>query len=495
MTHLKSFRGLWIAPLLWAASLLPAASLDSRLLDAVKNSDKVAVQALLPQHIDLSVADTDGSTALHWAVRHDDLDTANLLIRSGANVKAANRYGVTPLSLACLNGNAAMIESVLKAGADPNAALPGGETALMTAARTGKVDAVKVLLTHGANVNFAESRRGQTALMWAAAEGNTAVVEELVERGANIHAVTKGGLTPLLFAVRDGRIDTVRALLKIGADVNETWKAGRGTGVSGISAMVLAVANAHYELAAMMLDAGADPNAAAQGWTALHQITWVRKPGKGDNDPAPEGSGNLSSLDMVRKLVAKGANVNARMTRSGNVGRTNMNMMGATPFMMAARTADAPLMRLLAELGADPLLPNADNSTPILAAAGLGTYSPGEDPGTETEVLEAVKVALELGGDVNTVDKNGETVIHAAAYKEVPSVAKLLIEKGAKIEIWNQKNKTGWTPLRIADGVVRGGGTIRSSPATAAALREVMSAAGVSTVVEADIVRAGHPVN
>jgi len=495
MTHIIRFRGLWIVPVAWAASLLPAASLDNRLLDAVKNSDKVAVQALLPQHIDLGAADTDGSTALHWAVRHYDLDMANLLIRSGANVKSANRYGVTPLSLACLSGNAAMIESLLKAGADPNAALPGGETALMTAARTGKVDAVKVLLTHGANVNFAESRRGQTALMWAAAEGNTAVVQELVERGANIHAATKGGLTPLLFAVREGRIDTVRALLKIGADVNEAWKAGRGTGVSGISAMVLAVANAHYELAAMMLDAGADPNAAAQGWTALHQITWVRKPGKGDNDPAPEGSGNLSSLDMVRKLVAKGANVNARMTKSGNVGRTNMNMMGATPFMMAARTADAPLMRLLAELGADPLLPNADNSTPILAAAGLGTYSPGEDPGTETEVLEAVKVALELGGDVNTVDKNGETVIHAAAYKEVPSVAQFLIEKGAKIDVWNQKNKTGWTPLRIADGVVRGGGTIRSSPATAEELRKVMSAAGVSTVVEADIVRAGHPVN
>src|SRR3984893_3510122 len=183
------------------------------------------------------------------------------------------------------------------------------------------------------------------------------------------------------------------------------------------------------------------------------------------------------------------------MTRSGNVGRTNMNMLGATPFMMAARTADAPLMRLLAELGADPLLPNADTWTSMMAAAGLGTYSPGEDPGTETEVLEAVKVALELGGDVNVVDRNGETVIHAAAYKEVPSVAQFLIDKGAKIEIWNQKNKTGWTPLRIADGVVRGGGTIRNSPATAGALRQAMSAAGVSTVVEPDIVRAGHPVN
>jgi len=480
--------------LLVVAVSLVAASNDVRLLEAVKNSDKAAIQSLLLQHPDLTAADPDGLTALHWAARRDDLETVNLLIRGGADVKTANRYGVTPLSLACLNGNAGVIESLLKAGADPNATLPGGETALMTAGRTGKVDAVKVLLTHGVDVNFKEARRGQTALMWAAAEGNTATVNELVEFGADIHASTKGGLTPLLFAVREGRIETVRALLKTGGNVNETWKAGRGTGVSGISAMVLAVANAHYEVAGVLLDAGADPNAAAQGWTALHQITWVRKPGKGDNDPAPDGSGNLSSLDLVRKLVAKGANVNARMTKSGNVGRTSMNMIGATPFMMAARTADAPLMRLLAELGADPLLPNADNTTPLMAAAGVGTYSPGEDPGTEPEVLEAVKVALELGGGVNAVDKNGETAVHGAAYKQVPSAVQYLIDNGAKIEIWNQKNKTGWTPLRIADGVMYGGASIRSSPAVAAVLRQVMSAAGVSTVVEPDIVRAGHPV-
>jgi ankyrin repeat protein len=493
MTHLRCFNGLWIAPVVLATSLLAASSTDVRLVEAAKHSDRAAIQSLLPQHVDVNATDADGSTALHWAVRRDDLETANSLIRAGAEVKAANRYGVTPLSLACLNGNAAMIESLLKAGADPNSSLPGEESALMTAARTGKVDAVKVLIAHGADVKFKEGQRGQTALMWAAAEGNTAVVAELIEHGADLHAKTKGGLTPLLFAVREGRIDTVRSLLKAGADVNETWAAGRGSGVAGISAMVLAVANAHYELASAMLDAGADPNAAAQGWSALHQITWVRKPGRGDNDPAPVGSGNVSSLDLVRKLVAKGANVNARMTKKGNVGRTDLNMTGATPFLMAARTGDAPLMRLLAELGADPLLPNADNTTPLLAAAGVGTYSAGEDPGTETEVLEAVKVALELGGDVNGVDNKGETVIHGAAYKQLPLVAKYLIDKGAKIEIWNQKNKTGWTPLRMADGVVIDT-TIRTSPAMSAMLRQVMSAAGVSTVVEADIIRAGHPV-
>jgi len=476
-----------------AASLV-AASADVRLVEAVKKSDKAAIHTLIPQHVDLSATDTDGSTALHWAVRQDDVETANLLIGNGANVKAANRYGVTPLSLACVNGNAAMIESLLKAGADPNTALPGGETALMTAARTGKVDAVKALISHGADVNFKETKRGQTALMWAAADGNTAVVEELVEHGADMHAKTKANFTPLLFAIREGRIDTVRALLKAGVDVNETWQAGRASGVAGISAMVLAVANAHYELANVMLDLGANPNAAAQGWTALHQITWVRKPGRGDNDPSPEGSGNLSSLDLVKKLVEHGADVNARMTKQGNVGRTSLNMIGATPFLMAARTADVQMMRLLVQLNADPLLPNTDGTTPLLAAAGLGTYSPGEDPGTETEVLEAVKLTLELGGDINGVDKNGETVIHAAAYKQVPGVAQFLIDKGAKIEVWNQKNKTGWTPLRIADGVIYGGGNFRIAPPMAETLRKNMSAAGVSTVVEPDILRAGHPV-
>ncbi len=493
--HLRCCNALWIT-LVATATGLVAASSDVRLVEAVKNSDKSAVHALLPQHVDLNAVDTDGSTALHWAVRRDDLETAASLIRSGANVKAANRYGVTPLSLACVSGNAAMIEVLLKAGADPNSALPGGETALMTASRTGKADAVKVLISQGANVNFKDPLRGQTALMWAAAEGNTAAVRELVEHGADIHAVTKGGLTALLFAVREGRIDTVRALLKAGTDVNETWKGARG--VSGMSAMVLAVANGHFELAAMMLDAGADPNAAAQGWTALHEITWVRQPGRAsDNDLAPEGSGNMSSLDLVRKLAAKGANLNARMTKRGMMGqanlKTDLNMIGATPFLMAARTGDAPLMRLLAQLGADPLLPNADNTTPLLVAAGVGTNAPGEDPGTETEVLEAVKVALELGNDINAVDNKGETVMHAAAYKDVPSVAQYLIDKGAKIEVWNKKNKTGWTPLRIAYGVViPGDNTREGSPAMEAVLSKALAAAGLSTVVEPDIVRAGH---
>jgi ankyrin repeat protein len=424
-------------------------------------------------------------TPLHEAANQDDLAAARRLLNSGADAKAANRYGVTPLSLACTNGSAEMIELLLKAGAGANDTLPGGETALMTAARTGRVDAVKVLLAHGADVNAKEPRRGQTALMWAAAEGNVETVEALLQAGADLHARLDSGYTAFLFAVREGRSAVVRALLKAGADVNETVKtptpvAGKkiasihGAPRDGVSALHLAAGNAHYELAAFLLDQGADPNAAAPGYTALHAITSVRKSGGGDNDPAPDGSGSMTSLQFVKKLAEKGANLNARMTRKVNFGLTSLNTMGATAFLLAAKNADAELMRFLAALGADPLIPNADGATPLIAAAGLGTRSPGEDAGTESEVVEALQVALDLGNDINAVDKNGETAMHGAAYKNLPGAVLFLASHGAKIEIWNRKNKQGWTPLTIAEGYRFG--NFKPSPTTVAAIQQVMSA-------------------
>ena len=188
----------------------------------------------------------------------------------------------------------------------------------------------------------------------------------------------------------------------------------------------------------------------------------------------------MDSLEFVRRLVGKGASLNARATKRPGMGVSTLNSIGATPFLLAARTADAELMRLLAELGADPLLPNDDGTTPLMVAAGIGTQSPGEDPGTEPEVLEAVGVALALGNDLNAVDKNGETVMHGAAYKHVPTVVQFLAEKGARIDVWNQQNKKGWTPLKIAEGVQRGMNIV-SSPPTAAAIREVKAAAVTAT--------------
>ena len=149
--------------------------------------------------------------------------------------------------------------------------------------------------------------------------------------------------------------------------------------------------------------------------------------------------------------------------------------IGATPFLLAARTADLPLMRLLLELGADPLLPNEDGTTPLLAAAGVGTNSPLEEPGTEPEVIEAVKLVLAHGGDPNTVDKNGDTAMHGAAHKHVPSVIRFLVEHGAKIQVWNQPNSQKQTPLQVAEGMLVGMNIVTDAP-TAEAIREVMSA-------------------
>jgi hypothetical protein len=135
-------------------------------------------------------------------------------------------------------------------------------------------------------------------------------------------------------------------------------------------------------------------------------------------------------------------------------------------------------MKTLAAAGADPLVTNVDNSTALMAAAGLATRSPGEDAGTESEVLEAVQVALDHGAPINAVDKNGETAVHAAAYKNLPKVVKFLAASGAKIEVWNRNDRFGWTPLAIAVGYRFG--NFKPSPETEAAIREVMIAAGVT---------------
>ena len=494
-----AFRRPLFAALVICACAVPAGA-QVAIVDAIKAGDVARVRALVDKRADVNATQQDGTTPLHWAVDRDQPEIAQMLIRAGANVKAANRFGATPLWLASLNGNAKTIAMLIEAGADAKSANADGETALMVAARTGKTDAVNLLLTRGADPNVKEGWRGQTALMWAAAEGHAAVIEMLLARGADLKARSNAGFTALLFAAREGRIAAVDALLKAGADMNDSLPVRRrgpqGAGLTaaqtpaaqtagaaqtpapppevGLNAFLLAAANAHYELAARLLDRGADPNAAPQGYTALHQVSWVRKAGvSGSNNPAPQGSGNMDGLEFVRKLVTKGAQLNARVTKRPNMGVTTLNSIGATPFLLAARTADAPLMKLLAELGADPLLTNEDGSTPLMVAAGLGTNSPGEDPGTEPEVLDAVKVALELGNDLNAVDKNGETAMHGAAYKHVPSVVRYLAEKGARMDVWNRPNSKGWTPLKITEGVQRGMNIVSSAP-TAAVIRQVM---------------------
>ena len=456
------------------------ASAASPLADAVEKNDLAAVRALIPD-TDVNAAQVDGMTALHWAVHHDDLATAKALIAAKANPRAENRYGVRPLSLACTNGNAAMVKLLLEAGADPNAALRGGETPLMTAARTGKVDAVKALLARGVDVN-AKLENGQTAMMWAAADGHAAVVEALLAAGADFRTPVDTGFTPLLFAVRAGHTAVVDTLLKAGADINGATKPVRTSGKllrRGASPLTLAIENGRFDLASHLLDLGADPSDMRSGYTPLHILTWVRKPDRGEDegDPIPEDPGRMTSEELIRKLVAKGANVNAQLT-GGPSGGGRIARKGCTPFMMAADTADAPYLRLLVEVGADPTIPNADGCTPLMAAAGLGTRAVEEEAGTEDEAVEAVTYLLSIGADINAVSSNGDTAMHGAAFANFPKVVKLLDAKGAKIEVWNKPNKRGWTPQRIAEG--HRFGNFKPGFETVAAIKEVMVAHGVT---------------
>ena len=464
---------------------LPAAATGSGLADAAEALDAVRVSSLLDAGSNPDASQPDGTTALHWAAYHANEGMARELVDAGADVNASNRYGVSPLSLACASGAPRLVRLLLDAGADANAALAGGESVLMTAARTGVMESVRALLDAGADPNAAE-RNSQTALMWASAEGHAHVVRALIDAGANADVALDSGFNALFFAVREGRTAVVRTLLDpaVGFDVNEPLhRKGRPQyqyANSGMSPLILAIENGHFELAVALLEAGADPNDERTGYTPLHTITWVRKPKNSDygSDPAPEGSGNLSTLQFVQTLVAMGADVNARLA-SGKPQSPKINIQGSTPFLFAADKADVPLMRVLLELGANPFLPNVENTTPLMAAAGLGTTAPLEEAGTEEEAFAATRLLLDLGADINAVDDNGETVMHGAAYGSFPSVIQLLADRGADPELWKRPNNHGWTPLFIAEGYRPG--NFKPAPLAIAAVERLMAREGLST--------------
>ena len=463
------------------------------LADAAEQGHAALIRTLLHDGADVNAAQVDGMTALHWAVYHDDADTARLLVRSGAEVDVKNRYGVPPLSLAATNGNAGIVELLLHAGGDASASRRGGETVLMTAARTGTVEAVEALLARGADPNARELRE-QTALMWAAAEGHAPVVRALIKAGADVDASLRSGFTPLFFAVRGGHIDVARTLLEAEVDVNgvlERVKDGPDRAVNnatyrpvdeGMSPLLLAVRNGHFELAVELMKTGADPNDQRTGFTPLHTMSWVRKPDASDRgDPSPIGSGTLTGLEFVRALVALGADVNLRLGQGKRAPHTasSLEMEGATAFLMAADRADTALMQQLLELGADPFLPNAELSTPLMAAAGLGTAAPDEEAGTEDDALLATGMLLDLGADIDAVDDNGDTAMHGAAYGNFPAVVGLLAASGADSDVWKRKNEAGRTPLFIAEGFR--GGLPRLSRPTIDAVERLMLAQGIPT--------------
>jgi uncharacterized protein len=448
--------------------------------------------------------DNDSKT-LSLAIQRDDLAAVNALLERGANANTTDQYGVSLLMLACVNGNASIVDRLLKAGADPNSASPGGETALMTASRTGSAAAIKILLAHGAGVNAAERVRGQTALMWAAANNQVDAIKALIDAGGDVQARSHGPIaapvapaaakegerepgyaartrrgrldsfTPLLFAVRDGAIDAVRTLLDRGANVNDKVE-------DGTSALVIATMNAHWELAAFLLDHGADANAREQGWTALHQLIRTRGLSWG-RLPHPVGSGSMTSMELAAKLIAHGADVNARMTAAFKADneRPRIVQVGATPFLLAAKNVDHQMMRLLLEHGADPMIKTGSHTTALMLAAGLQIFSMGEDSGTNEDALEAVKLCLESRNDVNAVDDNGETALHGAAWRGANDIVTLLVEKGAKLDAREKKGQ--FTPLAYAHLVYTPGMVFQSWPETEALLRKLMIARGLDTHV------------
>lgn len=402
-----------------------ASASDLRLIEAIKDRNDQAVNSLLNEHVNVNVSQPDGATPLAWAVYLDQAETVDLLMKAGAKVNTSDEYGDTPLTLACSNGNGAVIAKLLEAGADANAARWDGETALMLAARSGNAGAVKLLLSKGAKVDATESRKGQNALMWAAAEGHSEVVDLLLQNGAQASVASKGGFTALVFAAQKGDAKSVLSLLTAGADVNYTVPSGQ-------SVLEVAVIGKKDQAADVLLDHGANVNSADQtGATSLHLAA------------------QAGSLDLVKKLLAKGADPNARTSKiPPETGRAKSGPFRGptgelTALHLAAKANHEDVMRVLIAAGADPKRKGQDGTTLLMSAAGSGHVG-------------VVKYAYELDPDIHAVTDTGTTAVHAAVsvfgqtstQPEIAKVVQFLAAKGADLDL---KDGRGRTPIAIAD--------------------------------------------
>ncbi len=452
MTRL--FTGLSIA-FLSAAALLAAGK--SPLADAAMQGNKAAVRTLIQQKADVNAPQADGATALHWAVRENDLEMADMLLRAGAHVSAANEEGATPMFLAAQNGNAAMIERLIQGGADPNAPLSSaGDTALMMASRTGNAAAVKALLDHGAsNINAKETWGGTTALMWAVSEHHPDVVQLLVQRGADVNAKSdfvpsasgrgfegtspvaakpdqpveefaSGLLTPLMFAARENDLESARILVKAGADVN-------AAGGDGKDALSLALFNGSYEVAGLLIDSHANVNHAdAQRFTPLFWAVDRRNMETAPNFPWMV---TTDPMPVIKKLLDAGANPNAivNSTPRARMREGSPRIVFATALMRAAFSGDIELVKLLIEHGADPRISSSDRETTLMAACGTGFINGYHRLRPPAERLEVVKLLVGLGEDVNAADSYGITPLMVAANLGDIEIVKYLIAQGADL--------------------------------------------------------------
>ena len=459
------------------------------LADAAAHRDMATVRSMLNQKVDVNAPGTDGTPALHWVVRVDDVETARLLIKAGANVKLADRYGVTPIYLACSNGNAAMVKLLLDAGADANTVDPTGETALMTASKVGDLESVRALLDHRAKVDAEDPIYKQTALMIAVRENHADVAGLLVERGANVNAQTRtgetpgwvlpnsvpgfghgigiirgglpergsryfipGGLTPLLYAARDGRLESAKVLINAGADLEKADP-------NGITPLLMAIADNQMPTAQYLIDKGAKINVTDwYGRTPLWTAVEVRNMDE-DNGTFENLVDREPVLDLIKNLLDKGAETNPRTKESIPIRRFMLrttgtlewvDFTGQTPFLRAAYSGDITVMRLLLKYGADPKIATFGGTTPLMAAAGVNwvvdqTYDEGQK-----NLLEAVKLCYDLGLNVNDVNSMGITAVMGAANRGSDEIIEWLVSKGARLDV---KDNEGRSPLNWAEGV------------------------------------------
>src|SRR5712691_8133112 len=477
----------WIVAAMAAAGWA-ATSGAAGIVDAAKNQQKPAVQTLLKQKADVNATDVEGMTALMWAAHWNNLEMVQMLLRAGADPKLKSTFDDSALYEACVNGNAAIVDGLLKAGANANSIRGEGETALMTAARTGNADAVKALLAHGADVNAKENWRQETALMWAAAENHPEAVQALISAGADVNAksivwdwpklklrsgdlgvaLPGGGLTALMYAARQGALEPARMLVEAKADVN--YKESQG-----YSPLFLAILNGQYELASMLVDHGATVDDGAL-WLTVE----VRNMDKSDKHPAPTDYGRVKSLDMMKILIGRGAPVDGGF-KPRLPQRAIMEGGGpaiGSPLHRAARSTDLEGVRLLLENGADPKYLTQTHSTVLMAAAGQGFNKETGSGGAQQDAIEAIKILIAKGVDVNAVNDAGQTALHFAAQKGSEKVIEFLAENGAKLDV---KDKRGKTPYDIATGVgIAGNSEGVPEEEAMAMLKKLMAARGLS---------------
>jgi ankyrin repeat protein len=472
-----SLASLLLTPLAAGAQALnPADDRGQALLEAVKLAESERALLLLDGTRDVDQREPDGMTALHYAVLNDDSTVAQALLRAGADVNARTRYGVTPIYLAAQNGSAALTRLLLQAGANPNELYREGETVLHTAARTGEPDTVAVLLDAGAAIDAREEWHGQTPLMWATAQGHAALLPLLLQRGADVNAlsnvetwerqVTKeprekwlppGGMSSLMFAAREGCRACIQPLLDAGADIDAAT-------LTGITPLLGAIINGYYDVAWDLVQAGAKVNLNDETnrsplYAAVHFNIMPES-----NRPSPYWFENEhTAYELAELLLQKGADANVRLNAlipfrlKLDRGTDSMLVAGTTPFLRAAKSADLPMMQLLLKYGADPTLATSQGVDPLMTAANLATKE-SDTTGrykTEEEIIEAIKLCLSLGLDVNARANDGRTAIFGAATFGFNKVIRFLHEQGAELDY---QDKYGLAPLDAAMGKAGGFG-------------------------------------